>query len=132
MPAAANGWSWSCDGYRSAPPERGPGLCLLPRRSAVAKSAAGNSTAGHRREKRDLAGPGDRRIGPHMAMIDGGADHLRVVERVGVLLVAAREPSHELAHRPHARRRIDLLLGLAHALADPGEIQNLHASSRPR
>src|SRR6185312_8116472 len=70
------------------------------------------SSAGHRREEGDLAGAGDRGIGLHMGMVDRGADHLRLLEGVGISLVARRKPGHEIADRVHARRRLDRLFRL--------------------
>src|SRR5712671_3221557 len=70
-----------------------------------------NSASRHRREERDLARAGDLRLGLYMIAVDRRADHVRILERIGVLLAAARKPCDQFADRPHRRRRIDLLLG---------------------
>src|SRR3954468_14145044 len=84
-----------------------------------------NSASGHRREERDLARTGDDGIRLHMRAVDCGADHLGVLERVGVLLAASGKPRDEFTDRAHASRRIDLLFRLADALAHPGEVEHL-------
>src|SRR6516165_5367731 len=101
------------------------------RRIVVVMTLA-TSAAGHRREERDLVGAGDRRIGAHVMAVDCGADHLRIFESVGVTLAAPGEPADQIANGGDAGRRLDLLLRHADALAHPGEIQKLHASSRVR
>src|SRR5437868_2897649 len=88
--------------------------------------------AGHRREEGDLAGTGDSSVGFHMGMVDGGADHLRLVEGMGVGFVACGEPGDEIADRAHICRRLDGLFGLADALAHPGEIFHLQFPSSSR
>src|SRR6202040_3373219 len=52
--------------------------------------------AGHRREERNLAGAGDRRIRLDMGVVDRGADHLRLFERVGIGLAALRKPGDQV------------------------------------
>src|SRR4051812_16791730 len=60
--------------------------------------AAGiGSPPGHRREERDLAGACDRGVRAHMGAIDGGADHLRILECMGVFLAALRQPADQVA-----------------------------------
>src|ERR1700681_3266131 len=90
------------------------------------------SPAGHRRKEGDLVGAIDSRVGAHVVAIDRGADHFRIFEGVGVALAALGEPGDQFADGRYACRRIDLLLCQAYALAHPGEIQKLHASSRVR
>src|SRR5271154_1239799 len=88
--------------------------------------------AGHRRKKGNLAGARDHRVGTHMAVIDGCADHLGILEGVSILLVALGEPRHQLADRRHSGRWVDLFFRLADALTHPRKIKKLHASSRVR
>src|SRR5215813_6924360 len=76
----------------------------------------------HRREEGDFARTQNGRVAPDMRAVDRGANHLRILERVGVFLAAMAEPGHEIGDRRDARRRLDLLLGLADTLAHPGEI----------
>src|SRR6266567_880899 len=82
----------------------------------------------HRREESDLARAQNGRVAPDMRLVDRSADHLRILERVGIFLAAMAEPRHEIGDRRDARRRLDLLLGLADALAHPGEIAKLQRS----
>src|SRR5712691_6767039 len=84
--------------------------------------AGKGSAPGHRREESDFACTQDSGVGPDMGAVDGGADHLRVLERVGIFVAAAAEPIDEIADRRDAGRRLDVLLGLADALAHPGEV----------
>src|SRR3954468_24416229 len=84
------------------------------------------SAARHRRKERDLARARDLRVGLHVSLVDRGADHLRVLERVGIFLATSLQPRDQLANRAHARRRVDLFLGLPDALAHPGEIEKFH------
>src|ERR1700726_2194082 len=65
-----------------------------------------DSAAGHRREEGDLAGPGDRRIRLDMGVIDRGADHPRLLERIRISLAALRQPADQFVHGAHARRRL--------------------------
>ena len=58
-----------------------------------------HSSTRHRREEGDLAGAGDRGVGAHMALVDGGADRLRMLERMGIFLAAGAEPAHQLRDR---------------------------------
>src|SRR6266702_3562459 len=85
--------------------------------------------AGHRREERDLAGAGDRGVRLDVGMVDRGADHLRLLERIGIGLAPAGQPGDQLLHGAYASRRLDSLLGHADALAHPGEVFQLHPSS---
>src|SRR3954468_16780394 len=80
------------------------------------------SPSRHRREERDLARAGNRRIGLDVGLVDRGADDFRILERIGVLLAARGEPSHQIADGAHARREIELLLRLADPLAHPGKV----------
>src|SRR4051812_41128570 len=82
-----------------------------------------NSASRHRREERDLARARDRRVGLHMCAVDRSADHLGVLERVGIFLAPPRKPRHQFANRAHIRRWIDLFLGFADTLAHPGEVK---------
>src|ERR1700730_745855 len=85
--------------------------------------------AGHRREKRDLAGAGNRSIRLDMGVVDRGADHPRCLKSVGVSFITLGEPSDQFAHGAHAGRRLNQLFGLADPFAHPGEIFHLHPSS---
>src|ERR1700722_16354889 len=99
-------------------------MSVRPRRSAAASAAASNgsrcremvaaimalqlrvgsaqdapsSAAGHRREEGDLARARDRGIGFDMGAIDGGADHLGVLEGMGILFAALAEPGDQVRH----------------------------------
>src|ERR1035438_3415083 len=87
-------------------------------------------SAGHRREKSDLGGPLDWLPSLHVGAVDGGADHLGVLEGVGVVLAARTKPRHQFADRDHSGRNLDVFLRLADALAHPGKIAqfNRHQS----
>src|SRR5215510_14796146 len=61
------------------------------------------SAPGHRREEGDLARAGDRGLRPHVVAVDRGADHVRVLERIGILLAPSGQPSDEIADRAHGR-----------------------------
>src|SRR6478735_5520497 len=95
----------------------------------VAVTDMGGSAAGHRRKERDFARAGDHRIRPDMGVVDRGTDHLRLLEGMGVTLVALGEPADQLIHRAHLGRRLDRLFRLADPFAHPGEIFQLHPSS---
>src|SRR6516165_4801482 len=82
----------------------------------------------HRREKGDLVRAENGGVGAHMGAIDRGADHLRIFEGVGVFLATLAEPSHEIGDCRDTCGEFDLLLGLADALAHPGEIAKLQRS----
>src|SRR5262249_26726669 len=82
----------------------------------------------HRRKESDFARAPNGRVAPHMRAVDRRADPLRILERVGVFLAATAEPGHEIGDRRDARRRLDLLLGLADTFAHPGEIAKLQRS----
>ena len=64
--------------------------------------AGSDSAAGHRREERDLAGAGYRGVRLDMGVVDRGADHLRLLEGVGIGLAAARTASR--SDRPPCAR----------------------------
>src|SRR5882672_3271594 len=83
-------------------------------------------TAGHRREKGDLAGTGDHRIGFDMGVVDRGADHFRRLEGVPVGLAALRQPGDQIVDGADAVRRLDGFFRLADPFAHPGEILDLH------
>src|ERR1700710_834049 len=85
--------------------------------------------AGHRRKECDFAGACDRGIRPDVGVVDGRADRPRRLERMGVSLIALRQPAHQLGNGANVCRRLDGFLGQAYALADPGEIFDLHPSS---
>src|SRR5581483_9130190 len=91
---------------------------------------AGPLPAGHGRKESDFAGAGNPRIRTHVAMVDRSADHFRILESVSIFFAAPGEPGHQLADRGNVCRRIETLFRLAQALAHPGKIQKLHASSR--
>src|ERR1700753_586092 len=97
--------------------------------AAVMAWSANRSAAGHRREKGDLAGAGDHGVRFDMGMIDGGADHARRLEGVGVALAALRQPADQVIDGANAGWRLDRLLGHPDPFAHPGEILDLHASS---
>src|SRR3954469_16748375 len=82
----------------------------------------------HRRGECDLARAGDLRVRLHVVAVDRGANDVRVLERVIILLAPLLEPRDELADRTHVRRRIDLFLGLADAFAHPGEVKKFHVT----
>src|SRR6266567_2987812 len=62
---------------------------------------------GHRREERDLARARDLGLGLDVIAVDRGADHVRVLERVGIFLAATRQPRDEIGDRAYRCRRID-------------------------
>src|SRR5262245_8670087 len=80
----------------------------------------------HRRKKRDLARAGNLRIGLHVITVDRCSDDVRVLERVGIFLAALRQPRNEVADRAHARRWLDLFLGLSDPFTHPREVEKLH------
>src|SRR5438309_2730602 len=94
--------------------------------SAVMESC---STAGHRREKGDLAGAGDHGIRFDMGVVDRSANHLRRLKGVRVGVVALGQPRHQVCHGAHVRRRLNHLFRLADPFAFPCEIFQLHPSS---
>src|SRR5579862_9238998 len=91
-----------------------------------------SSAARHRWKEGDLAGTGDSGVGSHVVAINRGANHFRILEGVGIFLAAARQPRHEVADGGNRGGDLDLLFRLADALAHPGKIADLHASSRVR
>src|SRR5665811_1062699 len=58
--------------------------------------------AGHRREKGNLAGAGDRRVGFDVGVVDRGADHPRRLEGVGVGFAELRQPRDQLVDGANA------------------------------
>src|SRR5437879_10424909 len=62
------------------------------------------SPSRHRREERDLARAGNRRIGLHVGLVDRGADNLGVLERIGVFLAASGQVRHQIAARNTDRK----------------------------
>lgn len=86
------------------------------------------SSTGHRRKKRNFLGSGDRHVMGGVRAIDGGADDLRFLKRVCAGLVARGKPGDEVGDRVDFRRKRDFLLGLSDTLADPGEVEQFHAS----
>src|SRR5262245_18739374 len=78
------------------------------------------SASRHRREECDLARTGEHGLGLHMRAVDGGTDHLRVLEGVRIFLAARSEPTDKIADGTHVCGRLDRFLGLADALAHPG------------
>src|SRR5579864_448791 len=97
--------------------------CCVP---SPLRGEGADSPAGHRREEGNLVGAVDPRLGTHVVAIDGGADHFRIFESVGIALAALSKPIDQFADGGHACRRLDLLLRQAYALAHPGKIQKLH------
>src|ERR1700758_3101566 len=88
--------------------------------------------AGHRREEGNLACSRDHSIRLDMGMVDRGADHLGLLESIGIGLAACGEPANQVVDGAHVRRRIDGLFRLADPFAHPGEIFHLHPSSSSR
>jgi hypothetical protein len=66
-----------------------------------------------------------------MDVIDGGADHSRILERVRIFLAAAAEPFDQFRDSPNARGRLELILASSDPLTDPGKIQKFHFDPRP-
>src|SRR5262245_10281060 len=108
-----------------------------PRLSLSASAAASNgsccrrmvaviSPSRHRRAKSDLPGTGDCSVGLDMGAVDRGADHLRVLEGMGVFFTAPGEPSHQIPDGRDPGGEVDLLLRLADALTHPRKIHELH------
>src|SRR5262245_41141231 len=71
------------------------------------------SSTRHGREEGDFPCARERRLGAHVAAVERGADHLRILECVGVFLAASGKPRHQVADRGDAGGKLDLLLGLA-------------------
>ena len=61
-----------------------------------------------------------------MHAIDRGADDCLVLKSVGVFLASRPEPFDKIGDGGDGSRTVDLFFGLADALADPGEIEDLH------
>src|SRR6188768_1051644 len=78
----------------------------------VTAAAMNESTAGHRREEGDLTGARYHGIGFDVGMVDGGADHARSLECMGVALAASGQPGDQIVDGANVRRRLDRLLGL--------------------
>src|SRR3974390_2201771 len=89
--------------------------------------AMGSATR-HRRKERNLLRTRDAGVRPHVGLVEGSPHRQRLLEGVGVTLPTTREPDHEVVHRRHALRQIELFLALADALPHPCEIQQSHAS----
>src|SRR6516165_8949175 len=122
---------------------------VRPRRSRAASCAASNgsrwrrmlavicaplfrherrSAPGHGGEESNLLRTRDRGIGLDMRPVDCGADHLRIVEGMRIFLAPTAEPVDQVGNSHYSRRQIDILLGLADALAYPGKISKFHVS----
>src|SRR5262245_3319673 len=82
-------------------------------RMVAATLMAKSSAAGHRREERDLAGAGNRRIRLDMGVVDRGTDHLRLLEGICIGLAAARQPGDQFVDGTHIGRRLDGFFRLA-------------------
>src|SRR5579875_801657 len=111
-----------------------PPILRLPAASA-ASSAAGSkssrwtriiSASRHRREEGHLVARPHRVIGAHIFLVDGDADHGRVLQRGGIARAASPKPFDESGHIGHRGRKRHLFLGDAGALLEPGEIKELH------
>jgi hypothetical protein len=57
-----------------------------------------------------------------MQPVERRADHLGILEGVGVFFAAAGEPGDQVAHGGDVRRRIDLFVRLADPLAHPRKV----------
>src|ERR1700677_2992411 len=90
---------------------------------------ANKSAAGHRREKRDLAGAGDQGVRLDVGVVDRSPDHPRRLEGMGIGLAALGQPTDQILNGADAGRGLEGFLGLSDPLAHPGEILDLHASS---
>jgi hypothetical protein len=62
-------------------------------------------------------------------VVDGGTDHLRSLESVGIFFAARPEPRHQFPDRSNAGRRLNDFFGLADTLAHPGKITQPYAHS---
>src|ERR1700761_8237119 len=65
------------------------------------------STAGHRRGESDAALARGDSIPLDMGVFDCGADHLGLLERVGIGFAACGEPADQIVDSAHGGRRID-------------------------
>src|SRR6185437_4551768 len=90
---------------------------------------ANGSAAGHRRKKGNLAGTGDQAVRLDVGVVDRSADHPRLLEGMGVGLVALRQPADQIVNGADAGRRLQRFLSLSDPFAYPGEILDFHASS---
>jgi hypothetical protein len=63
-----------------------------PGNATACPTARARLSARHGRKKCDFTGVFNHGIGPHVAVIDGGADHVRIFESVGVFFAARSEP----------------------------------------
>jgi len=60
-----------------------------------------------------------------MRAVDRRTDHFWIFKRISVFVASLGKPRHQIGDRAHARRRLDDFVGLADALAYPGEIKSL-------
>eukprot|EP01035_Chromulina_nebulosa_P007924 gene7925-10723_t len=59
----------------------------------------GRLAAGHGRKESDLARAGDHRLRLDVGVIDGGTDHLRGLEGMGIFVAARAQPADQVADR---------------------------------
>ena len=90
------------------------------------------SASGHGRKEGHFPYPGERGIRLHVAPVEGGAHHGCILEGIGVGLVPSGEPAGEIGDGGHLGGWRHLFLRQPDALAQPGEIKNLHRSSSTR
>src|SRR5215207_4057615 len=83
----------------------------------------------HRREECDLPGAGDRGRVLDMLVVDGSPNNLRVLERIGVVLVLLGQPGDEVGDGGDVWGRRDILLACPDPFPKPREIQDLHDGS---
>src|SRR5262249_24971596 len=83
----------------------------------------------HGREKCNFTGAFNRGIRSYVAVIDGGADHMRIFESVGIFVAASGEPAHQFSYRLYSGLRFYDFFWFANTLAHPGEITQSYAHS---
>src|SRR5207244_3610992 len=84
---------------------------------------------GYRRKQCNLVAVADRMVAPDIIPVDRDPDHRQVAQGLGVGAAALLQPPQQALDVAHLRRQRQILLGVADACAQPGEIEHLHANT---
>src|SRR5260221_9639787 len=129
---------WSPATSRTSPTKLvTPPMFVLPRVRAASSAPTSKSSrctritgsaSRHRRDQRHLVARRHRMVAGDIALVDGNAHDARVLERLGEARSAALEPVEQRRHGGDPGGQLDPFLGGADLGAQPGEIEQLHAT----
>src|SRR5262249_39955860 len=87
------------------------------------------SASRHRRGEGELPVPADGGVERHVLLVHGDAHDGCVLERFRMAGRLRLQPVEQGAHRSHIGRQCQRLLALADARTQPGEVEQLHATT---